>query len=189
MKALWELFIAFLKTGTFGFGGGQASMSIVKAEVVDNLGIITEEQFADFYAIGNTLPGPIAPKMSVIIGYSQEGFLGAAVSLLGVLLPSTILIILLFSFFMANKDHPVVKGMQVAVKPVVVALIFGVAFSIARSTVFVNIDFTTSRTIIVFALFFVASGLVLANELVPGFNVHPAIIIVCALLIGGAFIR
>ena len=189
MKTLWDLFIAFLKTGTFGFGGGQATIPLIQEEVVNNYKWLTEEEFVDFLAMGDTLPGPIATKMSVIIGFNEAGFAGAAVSLLGMLLPSTILIILLFSFFMANKNHPIVKGMQIAAKPVVVALIGGVAFSIARSTVFVNIDFTTSRTIIVFAIFFIASGLVLANELIPGFSVHPALIIIAALAVGGAFIR
>lgn len=189
MKVLWDLFIAFLRTGTFGFGGGQATLPLIEAEAVDKYGWITSDEFSDFLAMGNTLPGPIATKMSIIIGFNEAGWLGAIAALMGMILPSALLIILLYSFFMANKEHAFVKGMQAAAKPVVVVLIAGVAFSMARSGVFANIDFSTSKTIIVFGIFFVAGGLVLANELVPSFSVHPALIIVAALLIGGFFIR
>ncbi len=189
MANLWELFVAFLKTGTFGFGGGQATIPLIQEEVVDHYAWLTEEQFIDYLAMGNTLPGPIATKMSVIIGYDLAGFAGAAVALLGTLLPSTLAILVLFTLFMQYKDTAFVKGMQAAAKPVVVVLIAGVAFSMARSSVFVSLDLSTSKTWIILGLFVVSATLVLLNELVPSFNVHPALIIVGALLIGGFFIK
>jgi len=189
MRVLWELFWAFLKPGVFGFGGGQATIPLIQEEVVDNHKLLTETQFIDYLAMGNTLPGPIATKMSVIIGYDVAGVLGALAALLGMILPSTIAIILLFNLFIANKDSAFVKGMQAAAKPVVVMLIAGVAFSMARSSVFVNIDFTTTKTLIIFALFIGSGLIVLGNELLPWMNVHPAIIIVFSLLVGGFFIR
>jgi chromate transport protein ChrA len=90
---------------------------------------------------------------------------------------------------MSNKDSDFVKGMQAAAKPVVVMLIAGVAFSMARSSVFVNVDFTTTKTLIIFGLFFVSGLIILGNELIPWMNVHPALIIVASLLVGGFFIR
>jgi chromate transporter len=189
MKILLELFWAFLKPGVFGFGGGQATIPLIQEEVVDNHKLLTETQFIDYLAMGNTLPGPIATKMSVIIGYDVAGVFGAIAALLGMILPSTLAIILLFNLFMNNKDSEFVKGMQAAAKPVVVMLIAGVAFSMARSSVFVNVDFTTTKTLIIFGLFFVSGLLILGNELLPWMNIHPALIIVGSLLIGGFFIR
>ncbi|QMS85482.1 chromate transporter [Candidatus Xianfuyuplasma coldseepsis] len=189
MDLLWKIFYSFLKTGTFGFGGGQATIPLIQEEVVEKHAWLTEEQFIDYLAMGNTLPGPIATKMSVIIGYDLGGYIGAAAALLGMLLPSTLAILILFQLFLEYKDTAFVKGMQAAAKPVVVVLIAGVAFSMARSSVFSGVDFATSRTWIVFGLFTVATILVLLNELVPSFNVHPALIIMVSLLIGGLFIR
>lgn len=189
MTLLWQLFLAFMRTGIFGFGGGQATIPLIQEEVVDKYAWLTEEQFIDYLAMGNTLPGPIATKMSVLIGYDLAGFAGAAVALLGMLLPSTVAILLLFSLFEQYKDTAFVKGMQAAAKPVVVILIAGVAFSMARSSVFTGIDFHTTKTWIVMGLFVVSGVLVVLNELIPSFNVHPALIIVSALLIGGFFIR
>lgn len=189
MELLWKIFYAFLKTGIFGFGGGQATIPLIQEEVVDKYGWLTEEQFIDYLAMGNTLPGPIATKMSFIIGFDLAGYPGAFLALLGMLLPSTIAILVLYTFFNQYKDTAFVKGMQAAAKPVVVMLIAGVAFSMARSGVFVNIDFSTSKTWIIFGLFVVSGTIVLLNELVPSFNVHPALVIIGSMLIGGFFIR
>ncbi|MBN2604191.1 MAG: chromate transporter [Bacilli bacterium] len=189
MRILLDLFWGFMKPGIFGFGGGQATIPLIEAEVVDRYHWLTNEQFADYLAMGNTLPGPIATKMSIIIGYDVAGYLGAFIALLGMLLPSTLAILVLFNLFLEYKDTAFVKGMQVAAKPVVVVLIGGVAFSMARTSVFKNVDFASTNTLIVMGLFFVSLVLYFLNEFIPSFNVHPALIVVGALLIGGFFIR
>lgn len=188
LQKLWEIFIAFLKPGLLGFGGGQATIPLIEAEVVDLKGWLTPEQFNDFYAIGNTLPGPIATKMSIIIGYDLMGPVGAFVALVGLLLPSTIAIIVIYKLFMANMDKDFVKGMQAAAKPVVAVLIAGVAFGIARSSVFVDLDFTSSKTLLIMGIFVVSAVLMLLNEY-KVLYVHPAYITLGALLVGAFFIR
>jgi len=188
MNKYLELFWAFVKPGVFGFGGGQATVPLIREEVVENYHWLTDEQFADYLAMGNTLPGPIATKMSIIIGYDLYGYLGAFIAFMGMILPSTIAILLLFNLFLEYKDTAFVKGMQVAAKPVVVILIAGVALSMARTSFLKNIDYSSTNTWIVFGLFAVSLVLVLLNEF-DVLNVHPAIMIVVALLIGGLFIR
>jgi len=189
MSQLVDIFWAFLKPGIFGFGGGQASLPLIQEEVVVKAEWITEAQFADYIAIGNTLPGPIATKMSVIIGYDVAGVPGALVALVATVLPSTLAIILLFNVFIEYKDTAFVKGMSMAAKPVVVVLIGGVAYSMARSSVFKDLDIGSTSTFIVLGIFVVSLIIFLLGEYIPAFNVHPAIVIVVALLIGGFFIR
>ncbi len=184
-----ELFWAFVKPGIFGFGGGQATIPLIREEVVNNYGWLTEEQFADYLIMGNVLPGPIATKMSIIIGYDLYGYLGAFIAFMGMILPSTLAILILFNVFLEYKDTAFVQGMQAAAKPVVVVLIAGVALSMARTSFLKNIDFNTANTWIIFGLFIGSLALVLLNEFIPTFNVHPALLIVVALLIGGFFIK
>ncbi|KFZ27119.1 MAG: putative chromate transport protein [Candidatus Izimaplasma bacterium HR2] len=189
MNQLVDIFWAFLKPGIFGFGGGQATIPLIQEEVVEKSAWLTEEQFADYLAMGNTLPGPIATKMSVIIGYDLAGIPGALAALLGMVLPSTLAIILLFNVFLEYKDTAFVKGMSAAAKPVVVVLIGGVAYSMARSSVFKSMDFGSTNTYIIMGLFIVSLVLFLLGEYIPSFNLHPAAVVVGALLIGGFFIR
>ena len=72
----WQLFWAFFRVGIFGFGGGPAMIPLVRAEVVTRHHWLTDEEFADVLAIGNTLPGPIATKMPGYIGYRVGGVTG-----------------------------------------------------------------------------------------------------------------
>ena len=76
MASHLELLISFAKLGTVGFGGGPAMIPLVQAEVVDHRGWLTNEQFVDVLAAGNSLPGPISTKMAVYIGYQTGGALG-----------------------------------------------------------------------------------------------------------------
>lgn len=188
VSELWKIFISFLKVGTFGFGGGQAALPLIEAEVVDGHAWLTGEQFSDYLAMGNTLPGPIATKMSIIIGYDLHGYLGAAAAMLGMLLPSSVAIIIMFNVFMQYKDEPFVKGMQVAAKPVVAALIGGVAFGMGRGVISKFSGASSQYVWIVVAIFIVSATLVLLAEY-KIFTIHPAFIIVAALLVGGFFIR
>ncbi len=188
MNKYLELFWAFIKPGLFGFGGGQATIPLIEQEVVENYGWLTEEQFADYLTMGNTLPGPIATKMSIIIGYDLYGLLGAFIAFMGMILPSTVAILVLFNVFLEYKDTPFVQGMQIAAKPVVVVLIAGVALTMARSSFLKDINFGTTNTWIVFGLLVGSLIITLLNEF-TSVNIHPAIMIVFALIVGGVFIR
>ncbi len=188
MSKYLELFWAFIKPGVFGFGGGQATIPLIREEVVENYGWLTEEQFADYLTMGNTLPGPIATKMSIIIGYDLYGYLGAFIAFMGMILPSTIAILVLFNVFLEYKDTTFVQGMQAAAKPVVVVLIAGVALSMARSSFLKDINFGTANTWIIFGLFASALLITLLNEFTL-VDIHPVLMIVVALIVGGFFIK
>jgi len=188
MEILWKLFFSFLKVGTIGFGGGQATIPLIEAEVVDKHAWLTGEEFSDFYAIGNTLPGPIATKMSIIIGFDQAGILGAIVALIAMLLPSSIAIVVIYLAFMEFKDTKFVQGMQKAAKPVVAVLIGGVAYGMVRKLIGTFSSESVMNTVLLVGIFVVSLSLFLLSEY-EILKVHPAIIVIGALLVGGFFIR
>jgi len=127
-----KLFWAFLKIGTLGFGSGPAMLVLIEREMRD-LGLMTGEQFADAVALGTSLPGPIATKMALYCGYTSAGVFGAVVSIVGMLLPSTIGILILARFVTAFRDQPRVAGALKALKPVVVAIFVFLAYNSAKS--------------------------------------------------------
>jgi chromate transport protein ChrA len=72
-------------------------------------GRLTSAEFADFVALGNALPGPIAPQVSATSGYKLAGVPGAVAGLRGTVLPTTLLMLLMVAFFFRAKDsaaHP-----------------------------------------------------------------------------------
>ncbi|WP_088008583.1 chromate transporter [Indiicoccus explosivorum] len=119
----WQLFIAFLIPGVLGYGGGPASIPLVEAEVVDRYGWMTTQEFGEVLALGNALPGPIATKMAGYIGYTEGGFLGAAVALLAAVGPSLVLMIGLMVTLLKYKDSPKVKNITKLIRPVIAVLL------------------------------------------------------------------
>jgi len=129
VQLIWDLFLAFARVGIFGYGGGPSVIPLLQREVVGQ-GWLTDTEFIDALAIGNALPGPIATKMSVYIGYKLAGASGMGAALLGMLLPSTIAMLVVAIFFFSVKDSPVVKAALTAVRPAVVGLLIWTAYDL-----------------------------------------------------------
>ena len=86
-KRLWELFYTFAKVGVMTFGGGYAMLPILQREVVENKGWATEEELADWFAIGQCTPGVIAVNTATFAGRKVLGNVGGVVATLGVVFP------------------------------------------------------------------------------------------------------
>ena len=133
-QLLWQLFIIFTRIAFFSWGGGPASLALMQREVIA-AGWIDSAEFADAVALGNSLPGPIAPQVSAYVGYKVGGLPGAISAASGTVLPTTILMLVCISFFFGAKDSPAIKAMLMAVRPVVVGLLLWTAYDMA-GTVF-----------------------------------------------------
>lgn len=131
-KILWDLFIVFSRVALFSWGGGPASMGLMQRETV-SVGWVTTEEFADALAVGNALPGPIAPQVSAFVGYKLAGLPGAISAVTGTILPTTLLMLIMIVFFFGIKDSPNVIAMLKAVRPVVVGLLLWTVYIMAYS--------------------------------------------------------
>ncbi len=120
---LWQIFISFLKIGAFTIGGGYAMIPLIRKEVCEAKGWITEEEFLDGIAAAQSCPGPIAVNISIYTGYHVRGRIGMLVAVLGTILPSTVIIMLIAMLFRQYADQAVVQRAFSALKPAVVALI------------------------------------------------------------------
>lgn len=124
MKPYVSLFFTFAKIGLCTFGGGYAMLPILQRELVDNKGWATEEELADYYAVGQCTPGVIAVNTATFVGYNRMGWLGGVVATLGVVFPCLV-IIMAIAAFLSNFMHlDVVVHAFNGVRAGVVALIF-----------------------------------------------------------------
>lgn len=92
---------------------------LVHKEVVERYGFMTDEEFSNVLAIGNTLPGPIVSKMGGYIGFKTGGLLGCLNALIATLVPVIVLMIGALSVLNEYRDTSWVKGMAQGVVPVV----------------------------------------------------------------------
>lgn len=129
MRELLDIFWSFLKIGAFTFGGGYAMIPLIQHEVIHKRRWIKECDFLDLLTLAQTAPGPIALNTAVFVGYKRRGYLGALSAILGVIVPSFLVILVVAIFFASIRDNAYVdaafKGMRPAVVALIVAPIIG----------------------------------------------------------------
>jgi chromate transporter len=138
VKNLLEIFLVFLKIGTFTIGGGYAMIPLIEKEVVDKKGWIDREEFVELLALGQSAPGPIAVDTAVFVGYKLAGIWGSIAAVLGSVLTAFIVILVFAIYYMDVKDNAIVQRIFLGIRPAVVALIAVPVFRIARSSNLTN---------------------------------------------------
>lgn len=118
-----SLFLTFFKLGAFIFGSGHALAGAMQGEIVDRQKWMTAEEFQNGWAAGNILPGPIATKVVVYVGYERGGILGAVLAVGGYLLPSVGGMIGVAYVLAAYVYSPLVQSLLRGIKPAVLALL------------------------------------------------------------------
>lgn len=123
MSIFADLFVTFAKVGVMTFGGGYAMLPILQREIVEKKGWATEDQLADYYAVGQCTPGVIAVNTATFVGSSQAGVLGGIIATLGVVFPSLVIILIIAAFLSNFMTMEVVAHAFNGVRAGVTALI------------------------------------------------------------------
>lgn len=172
----WEIFLAFFVPGIVGYGGGPSSIPLIQAEVVDRYGWFTVSEFGEILAVGNALPGPIATKIAGYIGYEVGGIVGSFVALFATVAPSLIAMLFLLGILLKFKDSPKVKRMTAFIRPTIAVLLAVLAYQFIETSWF---DAGWFQTIFL---------LIVSYILLERMKIHPALVIVGALVYGGIFL-
>ncbi|HEY4688258.1 MAG TPA: chromate transporter [Anaerolineae bacterium] len=177
---LLEIFWTFTKVALFTWGGGPASLPIMGREVVDH-GWITQEEFADAVALGNSLPGPIAPQMGIYVGYKVAGVPGALMGMLGSVVPTSIIMLALVAAFIGAKNLPWVNSILAAVRPAVIGMLLWTAYDIGGKVLDKKGDGIVAALQANWDKFLIAA---VAFVALTYFNVHPVVVVLVALVFG-----
>jgi chromate transporter len=167
-----DLSIAMFRTGMLGYGGGPATVPLIRHEAVTRYQWLNNDEFGEVLAIANALPGPIATKLAAYLGYQKKGTLGAIVSVLAHIMPTCIAMVALFSLIAFFKSSSIIAGMIAAVVPVVCVMLGIMAYEFGEKAV-------KGLGKIMGVVFFLISFLLLQT-----LNLHPAIVIILFLFYG-----
>ncbi|MGA7106089.1 MAG: chromate efflux transporter [Candidatus Deferrimicrobiaceae bacterium] len=85
--SLPALFLSFLKIGAVLYGSGYVLLAFLRADFVEHLGWLNDQQLMDAITIGQVTPGPVLTT-ATFIGYVLWGMPGALLATLGIFLPS-----------------------------------------------------------------------------------------------------
>ena len=135
LKEFLSLYLAFVKIGTFTFGGGLAMMPIMQRELIEKRGWVTEEELIDYFAIGQSTPGIIAVNVSTFVGYKRLGWFGGIVGTLGVVTPSWVIIMLLAGAISSVDKYPLAQKALKGINVAVAALLTSVIVKFSKKTI------------------------------------------------------
>ena len=126
-----KLFYEFAKIGLFAVGGGLAAVPFL-ADLSEKTNWYTLAELADMIAVSESTPGPIGINMATFTGYKVAGLLGAAVSTLGLITPSVIIMVLIAKLLTNIHDNRTINSVFYGLRPASVALISVAGISLAQ---------------------------------------------------------
>lgn len=120
-----KLFDRFYRTGALVFGGGHVVLPFLKTSILDP-GWMTESVFMAGYGAAQAIPGPLfafAAYLGASSTYGPSGFLGAALCLTAIFLPSFLLILGVLPIWEKWRTHSEIKNASAGINAAVVGLI------------------------------------------------------------------
>ncbi|BER95469.1 chromate efflux transporter [Vibrio cholerae] len=100
------IFKTFFALGWVSFGGPAAHIGYFRHTFVEKLGWLSEQEYAQFVALSQFLPGPGSSQVGFAIGYHRGGLAGAWAAFLGFTLPSVLIMLLLAGLSSHLLDTP-----------------------------------------------------------------------------------
>lgn len=134
MKELFSLFITFARIGGLTFGGGLAMLPMLKHELVEKHGWVTEDEILDYYAIGQCTPGIIAVNTATFVGYKRRGILGGIFATLGMVFPSLVIILLVATVLKVFMGNAILMHALSGIRAAACALIANTVITMAKKS-------------------------------------------------------
>lgn len=122
---------------------------IIQHEVITRRSWINKQEFIDLLTLAQTAPGPISLNTAVFVGYKCRGFMGALAAILGVILPSFMVILAVAIFFSEIRDNRWVDAAFKGMRPAVVALIVAPIVGLAKGMRWILIALAAATALVV----------------------------------------
>ena len=132
---LTDLFLAFMKIGTFALGGVYAMLSFFERELVERKKWLTHDEFVESVAIGQMTPGAPIVNTGICIGYRLRKIRGALATTIGQIFTGTVLAVILAVFYVKTKDNPLLRAVLKGVGAAVVGLLLSVIYRMAKQSI------------------------------------------------------
>ena len=124
------LFDSFYRVGSLVFGGGHVVLPLLQREVVPN-GWVSNDQFITGYAAAQAVPGPLftfSAYLGAVMKPAPNGWMGAAIALVAIFLPSFLLVIGILPFWnylrTLGSFQAVLRGINAAVVGILLAALY-----------------------------------------------------------------
>lgn len=129
---LARLLRIWLLIGLQSFGGGTATLFLIRREAVERQRWLTAEEFTRDWALCLVTPGINLLCMTILVGWRVAGLGGALVSLIGLMLPSVSITIAMTALYAGLQRLPAIQAALRGVVPATVGLGLLLSLGMAR---------------------------------------------------------
>jgi chromate transporter len=129
---LIQLAAQFALLSILSFGGVNVILPDAHRFVVEVHHWLTDQQFADFFAIAQAAPGPNF-LMFALIGWQVSGLVGALVATLAIAMPSGTLAYIVGGLWQRFRDKPWRRCMQTGLAPITIGLVFSSGYVLSTA--------------------------------------------------------
>ncbi len=135
-----HLFTHFMTLSLLSVGGGITTAPDMHRFLVDQQGWLTDSQYTSSVAIAQSAPGPNILFVALLgwhVGLNNGNLwlalLGVGVTMLGIMLPSSILVYVTSRWSHENRDLRAVRAFKLGMAPIVIALLIATGWILARA--------------------------------------------------------
>lgn len=172
--SLKEIFLVFLKMGSFAFGGVYSMLAFFERELVQKRKWLSQEDFAESVVIGQLTPGPPIINSGIFIGYRLKKLKGVIATVVGQIIPSFILILIIAYLYIAYNDIPLIRSILKGIGAAVVGLISSVVYNMSKNFLkdYKSIFFAVA-TFLCLGLFKINPIILIVVFAIAGLTVYP----------------
>jgi len=169
MKKNIQLFWLYFKIAIFTVGGGLVMLPLIERELVVKRGWVEKDEILDIFAVSQSLPGVIAANVAIHTGFKVNGVFGSIFAILGIALPSLVVILTVAAVFHQFADNVHVQNALRGVTVGLAAMLISIAVRLGKRAI------KTWIGVILAVLALVASAV---------FNVNAIYIVVAGVIFG-----
>lgn len=141
----------FASLSLVSVGGGNTVLPEIHRAAVGGEHWMTDQQFADIYAISEAAPGP-SSMISSLVGYKAAGLPGALVAILSILGPSSILMYVACLTWERFRTAKWRVAFEKGLAPVSLGLLFSSGLTVVRSSDHTPVAYLVSLVTLVLLL-------------------------------------
>ncbi|MBD0380862.1 chromate transporter [Paenibacillus sedimenti] len=169
LKKLLDIFWTFLRISPVTFGGGYAMIPAIEREVVAKKQWMNDEEMSEILSVAGAAPGGIGVNTSALVGYHLAGIAGAVAAVIGITLPTFLIVLLLSVLYSFVEHYPKIQAMLKGIQAAIVGLIIVAAYKMAKSCIIDKITLLAAVSTVAVLLF------------AP---IHPILVIIFGLFLG-----
>lgn len=142
---LWPIFLVFVKIGAMVFGSGYVLLAFLRADLVERLGWVTQQQLLDAVAVGQITPGPVFTT-ATFLGFVLRGTSGAVAATVGIFVPAFVFVAISAPLIPRIRASRVAGAALDGINVASLALMAVVTWQLGRSAL---VDTTTAAVALV----------------------------------------